>query len=110
MVPAFENVVSGLAVGDTNSLRSEPADCYGEWSEQMVVSMPKQARPGATLHPSMLALPLRAAAVPTPIPFASHGLLKRRAVATGHAGGHRGGRARAAQQRRVRDHQGDHGH
>lgn len=45
VVPAFENVVAGLSVGDTNKLRSEAGDCYGEWSEEMVVRMPKDVRP-----------------------------------------------------------------
>ena len=44
VVPAFENVVSGLEVGGTNKLRSEPEDCYGEWREDMVVDIPKEVR------------------------------------------------------------------
>jgi FKBP-type peptidyl-prolyl cis-trans isomerase len=44
VVPAFENVVDGLTVGDTRKLRSEPADCYGEWRQDMFVEVPKEVR------------------------------------------------------------------
>ena len=47
VVPAFDAVVGGLEVGGKNKLRSEPDQCYGEWSQDNVVTLPK---PEVRLH------------------------------------------------------------
>ena len=41
VVPAFETAIEGLEVGGTKKVRSEPEQCYGAWSEDKVISVPK---------------------------------------------------------------------
>eukprot|EP01025_Chloroclados_australasicus_P028109 TRINITY_DN2789_c0_g1_i1.p1 TRINITY_DN2789_c0_g1~~TRINITY_DN2789_c0_g1_i1.p1 ORF type:complete len:245 (+),score=31.27 TRINITY_DN2789_c0_g1_i1:164-898(+) len=43
VIKGFDLAVMGLGVGDTNKLRCEPQDAYGEWSEDYVTTVPPPA-------------------------------------------------------------------
>ncbi len=36
MIPGFDAAVVGMAVGETKTVRLEPADAYGEWTEDRI--------------------------------------------------------------------------
>lgn len=40
VISGFDDAVRGAKVGDVNTVRMEPADAYGEWSEDNVVEVP----------------------------------------------------------------------
>lgn len=40
VIAGFDEAVRGAKVGDVNTVRMEPADAYGEWSEVNVVEVP----------------------------------------------------------------------
>jgi len=40
VIPGFDDAVHGLKVGEALTVRIEPADAYGEWSEENVVEVP----------------------------------------------------------------------
>jgi hypothetical protein len=42
VVPGFEKAVSGLEVGNTKKMRSDADACYGEWKDEMVVTVPNE--------------------------------------------------------------------
>ena len=39
MIPGFDAAVQGMKLGEVKTVRLEPADAYGEWSEDNVVSV-----------------------------------------------------------------------
>lgn len=41
MLPAFENALKGLEVGDTFNFSIDPANAYGEYNEEHVIDLPK---------------------------------------------------------------------
>jgi FKBP-type peptidyl-prolyl cis-trans isomerase 2 len=45
LVPGFEDAVRGLAVGDSVTVRLEPADAYGERSDEFIIEVPADAAP-----------------------------------------------------------------
>ncbi|MDJ0790957.1 MAG: peptidylprolyl isomerase [Acidimicrobiia bacterium] len=40
VISGFDEAVRGAEVGDVNTVRMEPADAYGEWSEENIVRVP----------------------------------------------------------------------
>ena len=40
VISGFDTAVRGAQVGDTNTVRMEAADAYGEWSEENVLELP----------------------------------------------------------------------
>jgi FKBP-type peptidyl-prolyl cis-trans isomerase 2 len=40
VIAGFDTAVRGAQVGDTNTVRMEAADAYGEWSEENVLELP----------------------------------------------------------------------
>ena len=40
VIPGFDQAVRGALVGDTITVRMEPSDAYGEWSEENVFDVP----------------------------------------------------------------------
>ncbi|MFA5844211.1 MAG: peptidylprolyl isomerase [Coriobacteriia bacterium] len=46
IIPGFEHAVSGLAIGDTTSVRLSPEDAYGERVEEAVQIAPLEAFAG----------------------------------------------------------------
>ena len=45
VIPGFDSGVAGLSVGESRSVRIEPADAYGERDESMVIAVPKEQAP-----------------------------------------------------------------
>jgi FKBP-type peptidyl-prolyl cis-trans isomerase 2 len=45
VIAGFDAGVEGLAVGESQSIRIEPEDAYGERDESMVVAVPKEQAP-----------------------------------------------------------------
>lgn len=45
LIPGFENAVKGLKVGDKVNVRLEAADAYGEKSDEMIFSVPRDQAP-----------------------------------------------------------------
>lgn len=55
VVPGFEQIVSGMAVGEQRKERIEPALAYGDWTDAMtaqvpVANAPKGLEPGSTVQ------------------------------------------------------------
>ena len=46
VISGFDTAVRGAQVGDTNTVRMEAADAYGEWSEENVVELPYDSSQG----------------------------------------------------------------
>jgi FKBP-type peptidyl-prolyl cis-trans isomerase 2 len=46
VISGFDTAVRGALVGDTNTVRMEAADAYGEWSEENVLELPYDASQG----------------------------------------------------------------
>jgi FKBP-type peptidyl-prolyl cis-trans isomerase 2 len=40
VISGFDEAVRGASVGDTNTVRMEAADAYGEWSEENILELP----------------------------------------------------------------------
>ena len=40
VISGFDEAVRGAGVGDVNTVRMEPADAYGEWSEDNIIEVP----------------------------------------------------------------------
>ncbi len=50
VISGFDQAVRGLAVGESRTVRMEPADAYGERRDDMIVTVPAdQAPPGLTV-------------------------------------------------------------
>jgi peptide-methionine (S)-S-oxide reductase len=45
VVPGFEAIVVGMAVGESRTQRVEPAQAYGEWAEGLVAKVPVKSAP-----------------------------------------------------------------
>lgn len=45
VISGFDKAVEGMAVGDTKSVRIEPADAYGPRHDQLVQQIPRSALP-----------------------------------------------------------------
>ena len=45
VIAGFDNAVRGLAVGDSVTVRMEPADAYGERDESMILEFPRSDAP-----------------------------------------------------------------
>lgn len=45
LIDGFENAVRGKRVGETLTVRLEPADAYGEWSQDNVFDVPAEGAP-----------------------------------------------------------------
>lgn len=45
LIPGFETAVSGLAVGQSRTVRIEPADAYGERRDDLVVQVSREQAP-----------------------------------------------------------------
>jgi len=45
VIPGFDQAVEGMTVGDTRSVRLEPADAYGVRHEQLIQEVPRSALP-----------------------------------------------------------------
>ena len=45
MIPGFENEMMGAKVGDSRSFTLEPADAYGEQTDEKIVEMPREQFP-----------------------------------------------------------------
>ncbi len=45
VIPGFDNAVSGMAVGDSKSVRLEPDEAYGQRHDQLVQEVPRSALP-----------------------------------------------------------------
>lgn len=45
VIAGFDNAVDGMQVGDSKTVRLDPADAYGEHHDQLVQSVPKDALP-----------------------------------------------------------------
>ena len=45
VISGFENAVLGLSKGQSVTVRLEPADAYGEYSDEMIISVPKAELP-----------------------------------------------------------------
>ncbi|MDJ0758110.1 MAG: peptidylprolyl isomerase [Woeseiaceae bacterium] len=45
VIPGFDNAVTGMAVGDSKSVRIEPEEAYGPRHEQLIQEVPKSALP-----------------------------------------------------------------
>ena len=45
VISGFDSAVVGLAVGDKVEVRLEPADAYGERTDQAVITVPKDQAP-----------------------------------------------------------------
>lgn len=46
VISGFDEAVRGARVGDVNTVRMEPADAYGEWSEDNVIQVPFNPQQG----------------------------------------------------------------
>ena len=47
MIPGFDKAVKDMEVGETKTVRLEPADAYGEWDERGLQKMPLKRMRGA---------------------------------------------------------------
>jgi FKBP-type peptidyl-prolyl cis-trans isomerase 2 len=45
LIPGFDKAVHGMAVGDTVTVRIEPEDAYGQYRDDLIVSVPRQNVP-----------------------------------------------------------------
>ena len=45
VIPGFENAVRGISVGDSITVRIEPAEAYGERRDDLIIEVPAQAAP-----------------------------------------------------------------
>ena len=45
VIPGFDKAVEGMSVGDTQSVRIEATDAYGERHEQLIQTVPRTALP-----------------------------------------------------------------
>lgn len=45
VISGFDEAVRGLAVGETRTVRIEPEDAYGEYSDQAIIEFPADAAP-----------------------------------------------------------------
>lgn len=45
VIPGFDGAVEGMSVGDTKSVRLEPAEAYGDRHEQLIQEVPRSALP-----------------------------------------------------------------
>ena len=48
VIPGFDRAVTGMAVGDKQTVQIEPAEGYGERDERLVQEVPKEALQGST--------------------------------------------------------------
>jgi hypothetical protein len=48
VIKGFDKAVTGLSVGEKNKIRCEGDEAYGEWREELCVTVPKDVR---SLHP-----------------------------------------------------------
>lgn len=48
VIPGFDAAVTGMMVGDVVTVRIEPADAYGEWTEERVVTVDRSQVPDDT--------------------------------------------------------------
>ena len=48
VVPGFERAVSGLEVGESRTVRMEPAEAYGPHRDELVLTVPHDAFPDGT--------------------------------------------------------------
>jgi peptidylprolyl isomerase len=46
LIPGFEAALIGMAIGESKTITLEPSDAYGDYSEEMVVSVPLEHMPG----------------------------------------------------------------
>jgi len=46
VIPGFDAAVRGAKVGDVDTVRMEPADAYGEWSEDRIIEVPFNSEQG----------------------------------------------------------------
>jgi FKBP-type peptidyl-prolyl cis-trans isomerase 2 len=47
MIPGFDKTVRDMEVGETKTVRLEPAEAYGEWDERGLNKLPIEMLPGA---------------------------------------------------------------
>ncbi|MEX0826125.1 MAG: FKBP-type peptidyl-prolyl cis-trans isomerase [Acidimicrobiia bacterium] len=45
LIDGFENAVRGKAVGETLTVRLEPAEAYGEYNEALIIEVPAEGAP-----------------------------------------------------------------
>lgn len=45
LIQGFDNAVRGMAVGETVTVRLEPAEAYGEYDETLIVEVPAEGAP-----------------------------------------------------------------
>ena len=56
VISGFDEAVRGAQVGDTNTVRMEAADAYGEWSEDNVLDVPYDPSQGEVVVGDMVTL------------------------------------------------------